>query len=127
MPPGCTEGMIPGNTQFDIEIEKLWDELDGMIVMFLKESDHVDKADIPQVLRDLLAQYKQEAKTSMECVECGSKDLEVSAWIHLNSGQRTEGDGPLESCYCPKCQEFTKAIKESDEQRPETDPTDDQG
>lgn len=113
--------MIPGNTQFDIEIEKLWDELDGMIVMFLKESDHVDKADIPQVLRDLLAEYETNTKT-MECGKCGSKDLEVKLWIHLNSGNRagdvsTGGssrmDGlPLDRCYCPKCQEFTK-IKES--------------
>ncbi len=60
MPPGCTEGMIPGNRQIDIEIEKLFDELDGMIVTFLNESDHVDKADIPQVLRDLLTQYEHE-------------------------------------------------------------------
>jgi len=60
LPPGVTEGMIPGNRPWDIEIEKLFDELDGMIVTFLKGNDHVDKADIPQVLRDLLTQYERE-------------------------------------------------------------------
>ena len=60
MPPGCTEAMIPGNRPWDIEIEKLFDELDGMIVTFLNDSEIVDKADIPQVLRDLLKDYDQE-------------------------------------------------------------------
>lgn len=114
LPPGVTEAMIPGNRPWDLEIEKLWDELDGMIVTFLTDSEIVDKADIPQVLQDLLAQYKHETTKTMECVECGSKDLEVRAWIHLNNNHRTD-DGPLDGTdgfYCPKCQEFTGA-KES--------------
>ncbi|TDI14692.1 MAG: hypothetical protein E2P05_09170 [Acidobacteria bacterium] len=52
--------MIPGNRPWDIEIEKLFDELDGMIVTFLNDSEIVGKADIPQVLRDLLTQYERE-------------------------------------------------------------------
>ena len=44
----------------EAEIEKLFDELDGMIVTFLNDSEIVDKADIPQVLRDLLTQYERE-------------------------------------------------------------------
>jgi len=60
LPPGVTEAMIPGNRPWDIEIEKLFDELDGMIVTFLNDSEIVGKADIPQVLRDLLTQYERE-------------------------------------------------------------------
>ncbi len=46
--------------EINMEIEKLFDELDGMIVTFLNDSEIVDKADIPQVLRDLLTQYERE-------------------------------------------------------------------
>ena len=112
MPPGCTEGMIPGNRQFDIEIEKLFDELDGTIVMFLKESDHVDKADIPQVLRDLLTQFERELRNEL-----------------LDNG-RPHGTHPtMGECECDECQKYDEAERkerESDERRPEADPTDDQ-
>ncbi len=79
MPPGCTEAMIPGNRAIDIEIEKLFDELDGMIVTFLNESDHVDMADIPQVLRVLLTQYERENQEN-RCRHCGEipEDCECS-------------------------------------------------
>lgn len=66
LPPGVTEGMIPGNRPWDIEIEQLFDELDGMIVTFLNNSEIVDKADIPQVLRDLLTQYEREVKKEQQ-------------------------------------------------------------
>lgn len=132
LPPGVTESMIPGNRPWDIEMEQLWDELDGTIIKFLNVSDRVDAADIPDLLRDLRKDYenlpqtykdaqatlnKRTKRVAYECAECGCKDLEVSAWVHINTGRRTGGDGPLEGCYCPKCQEFTKAIFYSTENR----------
>jgi hypothetical protein len=93
MPPGCTEGMIPGNRQIDIEIEKLFDELDGMIVTFLNESDHVDKADIPQVLRDLLTQYERENQEN-RCRYCGEipEDCECSRGGKREQQQTNKGE-----------------------------------
>jgi hypothetical protein len=132
MPPGCNEADIPGNRPWDIEIEKLFDEVDGMIVMFLKESDHVIPADVPDLLRDLLKDYErmgqktykegQEAVQKKakrvkvyECEDCGCREVEGSAWIHLNTGKPrsdpADGQGPIEGIYCPKCECFV-GVKE---------------
>jgi len=74
LPPGVTEAMIPGNRPWDLEIEKLFDELDGMIVTFLKDSDHVITADIPDLLRDLLKEYERLGqKTYKEAQEAVQK------------------------------------------------------
>ncbi len=90
LPPGVTEGMIPGNRPWDLEIEKLFDELDGMIVTFLNNSEIVDKADIPQVLRDLLTQYERELL---------ERDL-------LDNG-RPHGTSPtMGECDCDECQRY---------------------
>jgi hypothetical protein len=92
MPPGCSEGDIPGNRPWDIEIEKLFDELDGMIVTFLNDSEIVDKADIPQVLRDLLTQYEQELRQEL-----------------LDNG-RPHGTHPtMGECECDECQKYDEA------------------
>jgi hypothetical protein len=86
LPPGVTEGMIPGNRPWDLEIEKLFDELDGMIVTFLNNSEIVDKADIPQVLRDLLKDYEPQ---------------EI-----LDNG-RPHGTSPtMGECDCDECQRY---------------------
>ena len=90
LPPGVTEGMIPGNRPWDLEIEKLFDELDGMIVTFLNDSEIVDKADIPQVLRDLLTGYERELL---------ERDL-------LDNG-RPHGTSPtMGECDCDECQRY---------------------
>ena len=86
LPPGVTEAMLPGNRPWDIEIEKLFDELDGMIVTFLNDSEIVDKADIPQVLRDLLKDYDPQ---------------EI-----LDNG-RPHGTSPTRGeCDCDECQRY---------------------
>ncbi len=78
--------MIPGNRPWDLEIEKLWDELDGMIQTFLNNSEIVGKADIPQVLRDLLKDYEKE-----EILENG----------------RPHGTSPtMGECDCDECQRY---------------------
>ncbi len=90
LPPGVTEGMIPGNRPWDLAIEKLFDELDGMIVTFLNDSEIVDKADIPQVLRDLLTGYERELL---------ERDL-------LDNG-RPHGTSPtMGECDCDECQRY---------------------
>ena len=37
------------------------------------------------------------------CDECGSPDAEVSAWIHANSGEVSDADGPASAPFCPVC------------------------
>jgi hypothetical protein len=91
LPPGVTEGMIPGNRPWDIEIEKLFDELDGMIVTFLNDSEIVGKADIPQVLRDLLTQYERELLEQEQLLDNG----------------RSHGTSPtMGECDCDECQRY---------------------
>ncbi len=91
LPPGVTEGMIPGNRPWDLEIEKLFDELDGMIVTFLNNSEIVDKADIPQVLRDLLTDYEKQLLGDQEILDNG----------------RPHGTHPtMGDCECDECQRY---------------------
>lgn len=122
--------MIPGNRPWDIEMEKLWDDLDGKIIQVLNVSEHIDATDIPELLRDLAKDYENLPKTykeaqealkkrskrvAWECPECGSKDVEITAWIHMNKGRvMQEKEGPLEFAFCPDCGKFTGA-KESNE------------
>lgn len=94
LPPGVTEAMIPGNRPWDLEIEKLWDELDGMIQTFLNNSEIVDKADIPQVLRDLLESYEKGLPGD-------KKEQEI-----LDNG-RPHGTHPtMGACDCDECQRY---------------------
>lgn len=130
LPPGVNEGMIPGNRPWDIEMEKLYDDLDGSIVKALTSSDHLSPSDVPDLLRDLLHDYenlpqnymeaykaveKRAKRVIYECPECGGKDVEITAWIHMNKGRvQQHKEGPLEFAFCPDCGKFTGA-KESNE------------
>ena len=38
------------------------------------------------------------------CPECGCTDIETSAWIHVNTGTNTEGEGPSSYDFCPQCE-----------------------
>ena len=38
------------------------------------------------------------------CEECCSPDVEVSAWIHLNTNEPIDGEGPASRPYCPACE-----------------------
>ena len=37
------------------------------------------------------------------CVECGSPDLLVTAWVHMNQGGEV-GQAPTEQVWCPVCE-----------------------
>ncbi len=42
----------------------------------------------------------------MACPECGCTDVEVSAWIHDNTGDviSSGNEGPTDQAYCPQCE-----------------------
>lgn len=42
------------------------------------------------------------------CMECGSKDLQVTAWLEMNTGEDTGGDPPTDQCFCTKCDDETR-------------------
>ena len=95
LPPGVTVGMIPGNRPWDLEIENLYDELDGMIQTFLNDSEIVDKTDIPQVLRDLVEDYEKrlpgDYKEAQEILDNG----------------RPHGTHPtMGECGCDECERY---------------------
>lgn len=46
--------------------------------------------------------YRRE---DMVCAECGGSTIEESAWINVNTGEVSEGDGPLDSYFCIDCDE----------------------
>jgi len=102
LPPGVTVGMIPGNRPWDLEIENLYDELDGMIQTFLNDSEIVDKADIPQVLRDLLEDHLKrlpgDYKEAQETLENG----------------RPHGTHPtMGECGCDECERYDYLFSQS--------------
>jgi len=43
--------------------------------------------------------------TIWHCQECGSPDLEISAWININTNEIVDSEGPLSTAWCPSCQE----------------------
>lgn len=38
------------------------------------------------------------------CQECGSTDVQETAWIWINTGENTGGDGPFDHCWCDQCE-----------------------
>jgi|GEM_PF-4778047 len=45
----------------------------------------------------------ENVKTYYCCPECGCTDIEMSAWVHCNTGVPTNDEGPTEGLYCPQC------------------------
>ncbi len=66
LPPGVTEGMIPGNRPIDLETEKLYDEIDGLIRTFVDGSGVVAMYDVPEILSDLIGEIEREIKADWE-------------------------------------------------------------
>ena len=38
------------------------------------------------------------------CPDCGGDDCEMSAWVHVNTGEVCEGEGPGDEYWCPQCE-----------------------
>lgn len=38
------------------------------------------------------------------CPECGCTDVEVSAWVHANTNELSESEGPTDQAWCPQCE-----------------------
>lgn len=41
------------------------------------------------------------------CDECGSRDVQRTAWVYMNTGEEVEGDGPSDVLYCENCDDNT--------------------
>ena len=46
------------------------------------------------------------------CPECGSDDCEMTAWVHVNSNEVCDGEGPGERYWCPRCENHPRRLIE---------------
>jgi hypothetical protein len=44
------------------------------------------------------------------CPECGSDDCEMTAWVHVNSNEICDGEGPGERYWCPTCEDHPRRL-----------------
>ena len=44
------------------------------------------------------------------CPACGSDDCEMTGWVHVNSNEICEGEGPGERYWCPECQDHPRRL-----------------
>jgi len=58
--------MIPGNRPIDLEVEQLYDEIDGLIRTFVDASAIVAMYDVPEILSDLITEIEREIKADWE-------------------------------------------------------------
>jgi len=40
------------------------------------------------------------------CDDCGSPNVQMSAWVEVNSGAVVDGEGPCSDAFCPACDEI---------------------
>lgn len=53
----------------------------------------------------------QESDLRFACAECGSPNVEGSAWYRLNTEKLSDTQGPVDYLYCPDCdQEFVDIV-----------------
>jgi hypothetical protein len=46
------------------------------------------------------------------CPECGSDECEMTAWVHVNSNEICDGEGPGERYWCPTCEDHPRRLVE---------------
>ena len=44
------------------------------------------------------------------CPECGSDGCEMTAWVHVNSNEICDGEGPGEQYWCPQCADHPRRL-----------------
>jgi len=44
------------------------------------------------------------------CPECGSDECEMTAWVHVNSNEVCDGEGPGEQYWCPQCEDHPRRL-----------------
>ena len=44
------------------------------------------------------------------CPKCGSDDCEMTAWVHVNSNEICDGEGPGERYWCPDCEDHPRRL-----------------
>ncbi len=42
-------------------------------------------------------------RTLLACAACGCTDVEVDAWVHANTGEVIDDEGPHGEEWCPRC------------------------
>ena len=100
------------NIRIEIDNEIFHEDLPGEVRRIL---DHVvgnlgriaDNGSIP--LQDIngntvgAAAVDTEEFAGWACDKCGCTDVQETAWIHMNTGENTGDEGPLNRHWCPQC------------------------
>lgn len=53
---------------------------------------------------EVLPLFTNTAAPQWQCVECGSRDIQATAWITLNDETVVPGEGPTDQVWCPVCE-----------------------
>ncbi len=52
----------------------------------------------------------QNSEFDWVCPECGSDECEMTAWVHVNSNEICDGEGPGEQYWCPRCEDHPRRL-----------------
>lgn len=52
------------------------------------------------------------ASARFMCGECGSTDIQGTAWVTVNSGEVVEDDGPTDQIWCPECDHDCSTVED---------------
>ena len=44
------------------------------------------------------------------CPQCRSHHCEMTAWVHVNSNEISDGEGPGEQYWCPQCADHPRRL-----------------
>lgn len=73
------------------------------------KSGELDRARAPELARLALGHVEAETETNPAwtwiCDECGSQNVQGTAWVHLNSNTIVQGDPPDDDYWCEDCDE----------------------
>jgi len=57
--------------------------------------------------------------TRYVCNECGSSDIQITAWITMNGGKLVGSDAPTDQVWCPKCDKEVEYVsKDAEPEKP---------
>ena len=61
-------------------------------------------SDHPNRLSGAAPQPREKNSRRFLCGECGSADIQATAWIHVNTGEVVNDEGPTDQLWCPDCE-----------------------
>lgn len=54
-------------------------------------------------------------RTVYVCPDCGCRDIQMTAWVYVNTGVQTQDEPPDDDYYCPVCEDHFSLAAEVEE------------